>query len=381
MAIDLTNPYSVAVSGISGGGTVDYTNPDWYNQFMQNVAGTGNTLAAGPGTPGSIAYNTSNWYSQPLTGQWNPNLQAASTAASGAAGPGGYLTQAGNQLTGAVGGIDASTAALGGVSNNLGGISGNIGQISSTIPGMTTYQPGVLTQFMNPYTNDAANATINLSNKNLFENVLPGVNSTFTGSGQFGSTRNADFENRAIRDNQQTLNNTIGGLNYGAVTNAQNAMKDWANLGLSGVSTQLGAEGQRAGIAGQQMTAAEQEAANAQAKASLAVQGANLGNTNIQNLSNTGASYLDWQNKGLGANYQDYLQQLQYPLTATGALSQVGGMLKGSVQPSQSISPGAMTPQQKAAMLVQLAGTMGSSGTLSDLQALWDGIFGSSGTA
>jgi hypothetical protein len=39
------------------------------------------------------------------------------------------------------------------------------------------------------------------------ENVIPGINSTFTGAGQFGSTRNGDWMNHAVRDNQQAITN------------------------------------------------------------------------------------------------------------------------------------------------------------------------------
>ena len=62
---------------------------------------------------------------------------------------------------------------------------------------------------------------------------MPGVNSTFTGNGQFGSTRNADFLNRAIRDNQQTLNNTNANVLYNAQNTANTQYKDWTQMGVN----------------------------------------------------------------------------------------------------------------------------------------------------
>ena len=96
-----------------------------------------------------------------------------------------------------------------------------------------TYDPSKMSEFMNPYTSNVIDANNQASNQNLTENILPAVNSTFTGNGQFGSTRNADFENRAIRDNQQTLNNTNATTLYNAQNQANTNYKDWTNMGTT----------------------------------------------------------------------------------------------------------------------------------------------------
>lgn len=62
-----------------------------------------------------------------------------------------------------------------------------------------------MSQYMNPYTEGVNKEIARLGNQNLMENVLPGVNSTFTGAGQFGSSRNSDFTSRAIRDSNATV--------------------------------------------------------------------------------------------------------------------------------------------------------------------------------
>jgi len=95
------------------------------------------------------------------------------------------------------------------------------------------YDPAKMSTFMNPYTENVIDANNQQSNQNLTENILPAVNSTFTGNGQFGSTRNADFENRAIRDNQQTLNNTNANVLMNAQNQANTNYKDWTNMGTT----------------------------------------------------------------------------------------------------------------------------------------------------
>ena len=95
------------------------------------------------------------------------------------------------------------------------------------------YDPSKMSEFMNPYTSNVIDANNQASNQNLTENILPAVNSTFTGNGQFGSTRNADFESRAIRDNQQTLNNTNATTLYNAQNQANTNYKDWTNMGTT----------------------------------------------------------------------------------------------------------------------------------------------------
>lgn len=94
------------------------------------------------------------------------------------------------------------------------------------------YDPTKLAQFTNPYVTNVVNANTQQSNQNLFEKILPGVNSTFTGAGQFGSTRNMDFTNRAIRDQQQTLANTNANVLMNAQNQANANYMNWTKQGL-----------------------------------------------------------------------------------------------------------------------------------------------------
>lgn len=59
--------------------------------------------------------------------------------------------------------------------------------------------------YMSPYTSGVVDEISRLGARNLSENLLPAVNSTFTGGGQFGSSRNADFTARAVRDANESI--------------------------------------------------------------------------------------------------------------------------------------------------------------------------------
>ena len=87
--------------------------------------------------------------------------------------------------------------------------------------------PQVVGQYMSPYTDSVVNRIAQLGQRNLTENLLPQVNSTFTGAGQFGSTRSSDFTDRALRDaNESILGQQSSALQAG-YTQAQNtAMTD-----------------------------------------------------------------------------------------------------------------------------------------------------------
>lgn len=104
--------------------------------------------------------------------------------------------------------INSASGAL----NNMGGAlnkaSGYLDPAAGYIQAGTNgseFSADKMSQYMNPYTKGVTDEIARLGNQNLMENVLPGVNSTFTGAGQFGSTRNGDFVARALRDNQATI--------------------------------------------------------------------------------------------------------------------------------------------------------------------------------
>jgi len=60
--------------------------------------------------------------------------------------------------------------------------------------------PGAIASYMSPYTSGVVDEIGRLGSRNLVENVIPNINNTFIGSGQFGSDRNAKTIGNAIRD-------------------------------------------------------------------------------------------------------------------------------------------------------------------------------------
>lgn len=99
--------------------------------------------------------------------------------------------------------------------------------------------PQAQSAYMSPYTDQVVDRIAQLGQRNLTENLLPQVNSTFTGSGQFGSTRNADFTNRALRDaNESILGQQANALQTG-YSQAQNAaLQDLTRQAQLGQMTQ-----------------------------------------------------------------------------------------------------------------------------------------------
>lgn len=194
--------------------------------------------------------------------------------------------------------------------------------------------------FMNPYTSDVVDQIATLGNRNLTENVLPGVNSTFTGAGQFGSSRNADFTNRALRDNQTAISQAQGQALAGGfqnqVQNSQNAQAQQLQAGQ--LQQGLGTATQAAGLT------------DASALSAIGQQQQN------QNQSNENLAY------------QDFLTQQQWPYQQE---SYLAGILGGSPVPTQTqqtqTTPGPSTTSQVLGGLAGAAGLLGSTGAFNSV--------------
>lgn len=182
-------------------------------------------------------------------------------------------------------------------------------QASSMYQQGANFDPNQLQQHLNPYLQDANQATVNLSNQNLFQNILPGVNSTFAGTGQFGSSRNADFTNRAIQNQQQTLSNTLANANLQGWNQANQDYLNWAKMGQSAAS----------GLQG------------------IAGTGSTIEQTGLTNMLTAAQQQQAQQQQTLDKAYQDYLTRQQYPLTAVGALSTAAKNIGGVQQPNINV--------------------------------------------
>lgn len=170
--------------------------------------------------------------------------------------------------------------------------------------------PQAVDQYMSPYTDSVVNRIAQLGQRNLTENLLPQVNTTFTGAGQFGSTRNADFMNRAVRDANESIMGQQSTALQSGFQNAQNmALADLqrqANLG--GQVQQFGANdvGALSTAGGQQQALTQQNLTTA--------------NQDWQNQNNWQRQNLDWLSqiiRGLPAQSQTSVTQTQVPTAGT----------------------------------------------------------------
>ena len=156
--------------------------PDWYNQYTQGIAARATGLADRAA-------------SQPVPQQgvagFTPDQQQAFAQVRGNQGnwrP--YTSAAGNAYGNEA---NAGVAAQGQANTAVAG------------PAGSWVDPGVAQKYMSPYTSAVVNEIARLGNKNFSENVMPQINASMIGSGQFGSTRNADVLGRAGRDVQQNI--------------------------------------------------------------------------------------------------------------------------------------------------------------------------------
>jgi hypothetical protein len=92
----------------------------------------------------------------------------------------------------------AQMQAYGQVTQNVGNYQPYLDTASQTVP-------QAVGQYMNPYIDSVVNRIGELGQRNLSENLLPQVNQTFTGAGQFGGSRNEEFTNRAVRDANESI--------------------------------------------------------------------------------------------------------------------------------------------------------------------------------
>lgn len=188
-----------------------------------------------------------------------------------------------------------------------------------------------INDFMNPYMTNVLDTIENRANRNLMENVLPGVNDTFTSAGQFGSTRNADFTNRAIRDNQQAISDAqSSALSTGYKNATDAALTNQSNLTQAGNA--LGTLGQVYQNVGLKDAAALDTVGQEQQAQTQKNYDAALNNFNNQN--NYAQNQAQWLNniiRGIAAPTTSVTNSIN-PSTAGGAsgLSQAAATAAGT---------------------------------------------------
>lgn len=203
--------------------------------------------------------------------------------------------------------------------------------------------PDVIQNYLNPYTNNVVNDLATQGSKNLFQNILPGINSTFTGGGAFGGSRNSEFMSRAINDaNQSILQAQNSALQSGynnATTAAQSDLSRLTgtaeNVGsqyagdlsrnISGTQTLAGilsgagdADSARGISTANTLTGLASQDANNALTASGALQnyGTNIYNQNLKDasvLEGLGTTEQQQQQNEINANMAQFNQAVNYP--------------------------------------------------------------------
>lgn len=259
--------------------------PDWYQELMranigQAISATGQPYQAFPG--------------QQVANQTAPTLQAY------------QMTQQN------VGSADPS----------LNAASGALGQVASG------FNENEFNKYLSPFTSGITDNIATLGARNLSENLLPAVNDTFTGSGQFGSTRHGDFTARAVRDTNQSI---LQQQNSALQQAFQNAMSGYTqgNQNQIAAGTQLGALGQI-----YQNTGLKDAAA----------MGAIGQEQQAQNQQNLNVGYQNWQNQTAYpynniAFLNSVIRGLPAPTTSTGT----------SIAPMSTYQAGQASPASQAA--------------------------------
>lgn len=336
--------------------------PAWYQQYTANLGGQAAGLARNlnnqPLPMASVAgFNDAQKQAfgqvQAAQGAYTPDLQAARRLNAQIAPTSAMLN---DYAQGAVGApaLETGTSIQPWAQGAQDAASGNASEWTDN------YQ-----RYMSPYTSQVVDNIARLGKRNFEDNIMPGVNSAMIGSGQFGSTRNADILSRAGVNaaNDITGQQSVAlqaGYNSGAGIFAQDAARRQqqqqmqAQTALAGGNMMQGALSADANRIQNQGQLQAQTALSGSGAATSALNTAAQGmgalthiaqgvqNTNTQSLLNIGNQQQALQQKGYDTalgnanlartdpwtqlmNQQSVMQGVQLPSTATQSTSGSSG--------------------------------------------------------
>lgn len=198
------------------------------------------------------------------------------------------------------------------------------------------YNRAELNQYLDPYVGDVVTNLGRLSQEKLRAD-LEDVNSTFTGAGQFGSTRNRRFVEDALQRSQREYQGAVANEMDNAFDQANQTYLSWAGRPL-----------QAATVYGQ-----------------LGQLGSNLGWQDLNNQFAMGNTMRDIEQSSYDTAYKDWLTSLQLPQTLMGGLGQLWQQTGGQYwnNPNKQSSNQTMVPQSSGVYslpyLLQLLGQLG----------------------
>lgn len=203
-------------SDVSVGSTTS-TVPRWYEAYQQGILKKGNTIAAQPYTlygaprlvdPTRNADITRSRDNIRANAGKGTNFIDIGSAFAHDGGTGSAFSAAEPFFTSA-----GALSAAGAAQPYLAAGTKNIADdVDSRLTAAAGKYPSSAAEYLNPYMDAAVGNQAKLMSRNLTENILPNVNATFTGAGQFGSTRHGDFTGRAIRDTQEGISRTTADM-------------------------------------------------------------------------------------------------------------------------------------------------------------------------
>jgi hypothetical protein len=345
--------------------------PPWLQNFEQGVAGKALSIAnqgyipypgqrlAGFTPDQQRAFSTI----EGAQGNWQPELNQASSIASGI-----YPSAMGGVGAGQQYGSNAVYGVNSGVNNANRLAQGGGAAAMSSVAGPAQTWGNNWQQYMSPYTQSVVNEIGRLGNRNLMENILPNVQSQFIGSGQFGSSRNADILGRAVRDTQDDITGkqqqalesgygTAAGI-FGQDASRQQQqqqMQSQAALGAGqlGANTALSGAGQIGSTnlgAGNLATSGAQTGANIGLGAAgqlggLAQMRQGMTSNDAAALGSAGQMQQNLQQQGLDIGYQDFLNQRDWDRNN---LNWMTGLIRG-IPMQQSVTQSSNAPLPGAA--------------------------------
>lgn len=246
-------------------------------------------------------------------------------------------------------------------------------------------------QYMSPYTSAVVDNIARLGQRNWEDNIMPGINASMIGAGQFGSTRNAEILGRAgvnaandILGQQSTALQAGYSSGAGIFSNdanrAQQQQKLQSDAAIAGgnlMQTSLAADANRQQQQGQiQANTALQGATTATSAlnsvnnnmGALAKSYQELANTDAQSMLNIGNQQQQMQQAALSAAYNNAMAARNDPWTQLSNASSIinGIQIPTSSMTSQSGQVG--TPasglSSAAAAALAAAGLLNADGTL-----------------
>jgi hypothetical protein len=301
-------PSSVTTSGVA---STDM--PDWYQEYLRGTAGKATTIAGEP-------YQA---YPGQRQAGFTPDQLAAFENARGGVGAWQPMYGAATEAAGNI--APAAYQALGtGADYTAQGVGATAGPAATWD---TSYQ-----KYMSPYTSQVVDEISRLGNRNLTENIIPNVQSQFTGGGQFGSSRNAEILGRSVRDAQRDISGQQSqalqagwgqGANIFGADASRTQQQQQMQSGAALTAGQLSNAGAQIGAA-----ASDQAAGRLGALGQL---GQTLGAGDTAALGAVGGVQQQQQQAGMDTAYQEFLRQQGWD---AGQLGMVSNVLTGKQMPT-----------------------------------------------